>query len=86
MLQRLIYKPPVPLEPVPKDSIIYGKDGEIKPFVVSLCAEFNINPDEIHPKTLEDFYEKDITTNVQILRYNEYEMQRRSIVTLKFFF
>jgi len=78
MLHRLIHKPPVPLEPVPLDKAIFSKKGKIRISALTICKEMGIDPQDIYPKSLEDFAEKDVPANVQILRFNGYETQRRS--------
>lgn len=46
-------------------------------YFVKLCDELHINPSDLFPKNVEDFTEKDITKNMAILRYNNYENKRR---------
>jgi hypothetical protein len=82
MLQRLIYKEPKPLKPLPKDPFIFNKEGKVRGYFIKLCEEIHIDPNDLYPKTVEDFAAPDITQNIQIHRYNNYENKRRGIVAI----
>ena len=77
MLQRTGNRPPSPLRSYPNDATIFNKDGKLKEQYHKLCQEINISPEELYPRDLESFREPNITRNVQILRYNNYENKRR---------
>lgn len=77
MLQRLIHKPPVPIDPIPLDKFIFDKYNRIRKYVLPICNNLDIDPQEIYPKTFQDFIGKEPSSNILILRYNEWEAQRR---------
>ena len=77
MLQRITHKEPKPVRPLHKDPFIFNKDGRMRGYFIKLCEELKIDPNDLYPKTVEDFSGKEITKNMSILRYNNYENKRR---------
>ena len=56
---------------------IRDNDGAIRPYFLKICQEIHINPQDLHAKNLEDFSALNLSKNIQILRYNEFENKRR---------
>lgn len=82
MLQRLIYKEPKALKPMPKDPFIFNKDGKIRGYFLKVCEEVHIDPMELYPKTLEEFAEPGANKNIQTHKYNNYENKRRGKIKI----
>ncbi len=78
MLFSHLNQAPLPLESFVHDNVVYTKEGAIREEYYPLCEELNINPEDLIPKTPEDFYAKDLLEEMRIIRFNAYEKKRQS--------
>lgn len=82
MLQRLINRTPSPVHIVPPDKHLFNREGKLRDQVLHLCQTLKIDPNDLYPKSLEDFADPEVHKNVQILRFNHYESKRQCKIPL----
>ena len=74
-------------DPMPTyaDMTIFRPDGQLKEPFQDICSALHLNPEELRPKTVDAFKQKNASYNIQILRYNHYEGKRQGMyMTLAF--
>ena len=66
-----------PIKTNPIDSLIFTRDGSIKPNYLKICEKAGINPEELIFKPLESYGGKTVAAPIKILRFNHYENKRQ---------